>query len=258
MAKKELTDLGELILTHHNKKIYRKDHVITKVFDHKFYPASTVIREAMNQEYAREEGFLAPKVYDVFPIGKDWAISSEEIEGKTLAEIMTENPKDVKKAISLLVKIQLDLLSHISSNLKLPKLKDKLNNYITNSGLDASTRYELHARLERMPNHYKVCHGDLAPHNLIVNGDKVYILDWAHCTRGNASADAAMTYLLFMLEGHEKDADLYLKEFCKKSDIAIQYVQQWISVVSATKLATTTDEEKRAMLLRNLNVVEYY
>ena len=109
-----------------------------------------------------------------------------------------------------------------------------------------------------MPNHYKVCHGDLAPHNLIVKGDKVYILDWAHCTRGNSSADAAMTYLLFMLDGDEKGAEIYLKEFCKKSDIAIQYVQQWISVVSATKLVTITDEKLREMLLRNINVVEYY
>ena len=258
MAKKELPELGELIFAHHNKKIYRKDGVITKVFDHAFYPASTVIREAMNQEYAREEGFLAPKVYSVFPVGKDWAISSEEIEGKTLAQLIHDDPKNERKYIQLLVKVQLELLSHLSSNLKLPKLKDKLNNYISNSGLDASTRYDLHVRLEKMPNHYKVCHGDLAPHNLIVKGDKVYILDWAHCTRGNSSADAAMTYLLFMLDGDEKGADIYLKEFCKKSDIAIQYVQQWISVVSATKLVTTTDEKLREMLLRNINVVEYY
>ena len=46
-------------------------------------------------------------------------------------------------------------------------------------------------------------------------------------TQGNASADAAMTYLLFALESQEK-ADLYLKIFCKKSDTAMQYVQQWL------------------------------
>ncbi len=258
MAKKEIKDLGELILTHHNKQIYRQDGVITKVFDHEHYAASTVLREAMIQEYAREEGFLAPKVYDVFPIGKDWAIASEEIKGDTLADLIKKNPKDEKKYISLLVKVQLELLSHLSSNLKLPKLKDKLNNYISNSGLDASTRYDLHVRLEKMPNHYKICHGDLAPHNLIIKGEKVYVLDWAHCTRGNASADAAMTYLLFLLGGDEKGAETYLKEFCKKSDIAIQYVQQWISVVSASKIATTKDPALREMLMRNINVVEYY
>ena len=41
------------------------------------------------------------------------------------------------------------------------------------------------------------------------------VVDWAHATQGNASADAAMTYLLFALKD-QKVADLYLKLFCKK------------------------------------------
>ena len=250
-------ELGELILTRNNKKIYRKDGTITKVYDHKAYSFSDVLREAMNQAYARECGFNAPEVYDVFPVGKDYALASEEIKGKTLGQLIQENPSDKRKYITKLVQVQLDVLSHLSSNLKLPKLKDKLNAYISNSGLDASTRYDLHVRLEKMPNHYKVCHGDLVPHNIILVKDKYYILDWAHCTRGNSSADAAMTYILLVLDGDEKGAEIYLKEFCKRSDIAIQYVQQWISVVSATKLVTTKDKEKRALLMRNINVVDY-
>lgn len=251
-------ELGDLILTRNNKKIYRKDGVITKLYDHKSYAASDVLREAMNQAYAIECGFNAPKVLDVFPVGKDFAIASEEIKGPTLAQLINDNPSDKRKYIAKLVQIQLELLSHLSSNLKLPKLKDKLNAYISNSGLDASTRYDLHSKLESMPNHYKICHGDLVPHNIIPVKDKYYILDWAHCTRGNSSADAAMTYVLLTLDGDEKGAEMYLKEFCKKSDIAVQYVQQWISVVSATKLVTTKDKDKRDLLMRNINVVEYY
>ena len=51
------------------------------------------------------------------------------------------------------------------------------------------------------------------------------VVDWAHATQGNASADAAMTYLLFALKDQEV-ADLYLNTFCKKSDTAKQYVQR--------------------------------
>ncbi len=254
---KNAADLGELFVERNNKKIYRKDGVVTKVFDHKFYSESSVLSEAMNQAYALELGFNAPKVYSVFPVGSDWAIASEEIKGETLAQLMEKDPANRKKYIDKLVSIQISLLSHLTDNLKLPKLKDKLNKYITNSGLDATTRYDLNVRLEKMPNHYKFCHGDLAPNNIILEGDKAYILDWAHATRGNASADAAMTYLLLVLEGDEKAASIYLKDFCKKSDTDPSYVQNWISVVSATKLATIKDEQKRAILLRNINVVEY-
>ncbi len=258
MVKNSNLDLGELLMEHHNKKIYSKDGVITKVFDSKKYPASNVFMEAMNQAYAVESGLNAPKVLDVFPVGDDWAISSEEIKGKTLEALIKEDPSHAKKYISELVKVQIKVLSHLSDNLKLPKLKDKLNKYISNSGLDASTRYDLHAKLEKMPNHYKLCHGDITLHNVIIRDDgEVFLLDWAHATRGNSSGDAACTYLSLLLDNNEKLADLYLKEFCKKADIASQYVQQWVSVVSATKLVTTEDEEKKKILLRNIDVVEY-
>ena len=258
MASKQISDLGELLMDRHNKKIFVKDGVITKVFDHTKYSASSVLKEAMNQAYAIECGFNAPKVYDVFPVGEDWAISSEEIKGKTLGQLLKEDPSHAKKYIGELVKVQVRILSHLSDNLKLPKLKDKLNSYISDSGLDATTRYDLHVRLEKMPNHYKFCHGDITLNNVIVREDgELYVLDWAHATRGNASGDAANTYLSFLLEGDEKLADIYLKEFCKKCDIASQYVQEWVSVVSATKLVTTEDAKLREKLMRNINVVEY-
>ena len=65
-------------------------------------------------------------------------------------------------------------------------------------------RYELLTRLESMPKHNKVCHGDFNPSNVIVgkNG-KMTVVDWAHATQGNASADAAMTYLLFALKDQD-------------------------------------------------------
>ena len=253
----EEKDLGELLLKRNNKRIYVKGDVITKVFDHQFYTSSDIMKEAMNQEYALELGFNVPGVLSVFPVGNDWAISSRRILGETLRELMDKDPDNKKMYISKLVAIQIEILSHLSSNLKLPKLKDKLNNYISESGLDATTRYDLHARLEKMPNHYKVCHGDICPENIIIQGDTYYVLNWAHATRGNAAGDAAMTYLLFVLSGDEKAAEMYLKEFCKKSDTDVSYVQRWISVVSATKLRTITDPEKREILSRNISVVEY-
>ena len=76
-------------------------------------------------------------------------------------------------------------------------MKDKFARQINGlKVLDATTRYELMTRLESMPKHDKICHGDFNPSNVIVgkNG-KMTVIDWAHVTQGNASADAAMTYL---------------------------------------------------------------
>lgn len=250
-------DLGRFKLEHHGKKVYVRDGVVTKVFDHKQYLASDVLKEARNQEYALEAGFPVPKVLAVYPLGEDWALESEQIVGQTMEERIKEHPENTRKFINELVSIQESVLSKTCDNLKLPKLKDKLNGYISASGLDSTVRYDLHARMEKRPNHYKLCHGDIYPNNLIREDGKWYILDWAHASRGNASADAAMTYLLFLLDGKEKEAERYLKAFCKKRKIDSAYVQQWISVVSATKLKDFPEGERREVLLKNINVIEY-
>ena len=250
-------DLGTFKLERHGKKIYVRDGVVTKVFDHKQYSFSDVLREARNQEYALEAGFPVPKVLAVYPIGEDWAVESEQIVGSTREERRKEHPENTRKFINELISIQESVLAKVCDNLKLPKLKDKLNGYISKADVDSTIRYELHARREKRPDHYKLCHGDIYPSNLILENGKWYILDWAHATRGNASADAAMTYLLFLLDGKEKEAERYLKAFCKKRNIDPAYVQQWISVVSAAKLKDYPEGQTKEVLLKNINVIEY-
>ena len=84
--------------------------------------------------------------------------------------------------------------------------------------IDENTRYELMQRLEGMKNHTKLCHGDFNPSNVIIkeNGE-VYVIDWSHVTQGNASADAARTFLLFSIEGKSELAEKYINLFSEKS-----------------------------------------
>ena len=79
---------------------------------------------------------------------------------------------------------------------------------ISETDLDATTRYELETRLNGMPNHTKVCHGDFNPSNIIIDESGTpYVIDWSHATQGNGSADAARTYLLFRLNHQEELAE---------------------------------------------------
>ena len=121
-----------------------------------------------------------------------------------------------------------------------------------------TTRYDLPTRLEAMPKHTKVCHGDYNPSNIIIAEEdgKPYVIDWSHATQGNASADVARTYLLFTLYGTPEVADKYLNLFCLKSDTAKQYVQKWIPIVAASQLVKEKPEE-REFLLHWVDVVDY-
>jgi thiamine kinase-like enzyme len=184
-----------------------------------------------------------------------WTIRSEYIEGKTLQRLMDEEPSKFDEYLNLFVDIQLEVFSHQSPLLN--KLKDKMKRKISESALDATVRYELHTRLDAMPTHKKICHGDFNPSNIIIKPDgSHFILDWSHVTQGNASADVARTYLLFYLAGNIDGAEKYLRLFCKKSDTAKQYVQQWMPIVAASQSVKGKPEE-REFLLRWVNVADY-
>ena len=193
--------LDNVIAVRKAKKVYRDGDKCIKVFD-KDYSKADVLNEALNQARIEETGLNIPKVLEVTTIDGKWAIVSEFIEGVTLAELMEKNPDKLDEYLNVLVDVQLEIQSKTCPLLN--KLKDKMNRKISEADLDATTRYELHSRLEGMPKHNKVCHGDINPSNIIVTNDgKYYIIDWSHATPGNASADAARTYLLFCLQEHD-------------------------------------------------------
>ena len=246
--------LQKVIAVRTSKTVYRDGDLAIKVFDED-YSKADVLNEALNQARVEVTDLPIPKVIEVTKVNGKWAIVTEFIQGKTLWRLMTENPEKVDEYLERFVDIQLEIQSK-----RVPMLNtifEKMHRKITLSGLDATTRYELHTRLESMPKHKKVCHGDFNPSNIIVSTDDVaYIIDWAHVTQGNSSADAARTYLLFRLEGEDELAEKYLKLFCDKGDTAKQSVQKWLPIVAASQLVKEKPEQKE-FLLRWTAVVDY-
>ena len=243
-----------IIAVRTGKTIYREGDTAVKVFDAD-YAKYDVLNEALNQARVENIGLNVPKVLEVKTIDGKWAIVYEYIQGKSLDQLIKENPEKKNEYLELFVDLQMKV--HSCTCPMLNKLKDKMNRKISEADLDATTRYELHTRLASMPKHNKVCHGYFNPSNIIIKDDGTpYILDWSHVTQGNASADVARTYLLFKLQGELDLAEQYLNLFCKKSDTAKQYIQQWMPIVAASQ-SVKGKKEEREFLLDWVNVVEY-
>ena len=255
MREKEKTMEENILASREHKTIYRDGDKVVKVFDSN-YPKADVLNEALNQARVEETGLPIPHVQgvNVTDDGR-WCIVSDYIEGRTLDQLMQEHPDQIGEYMKDFVALQCEV--HAQKASKLNRLKDKWDEKIAASKMiDASTRYELRARLSGMPRHNKVLHGDFNPSNIIVDSEGGYhILDWSHATQGNASADAATTYLLFALKNQDL-ADLYLNEFCEFTDTARQYVQRWIPITAASRLSKAIPEEKE-LLEKWLDVVEY-
>ena len=246
--------LDKIIAVRTGKTIYKDEDRAVKVFDTD-YSKSDILNEALNQARIEETGLNIPKILGVNMIDGKWAIVSEFIKGKTMAQLMAENPDKFDEYLEQFVDIQMSI--HEMKAPLLTKLKDKMNRKISQADIDATTRYELHTRLEGMPKHNKVCHGDFNPSNIIITDEGVpYILDWSHATQGNASADVARTYLLFWLDGNIEGAKKYMELFCKKSDTAKQYIEKWLPIVAASQ-SVKGNAKEREFLLSWVDVVDY-
>lgn len=245
----------KVFLTRPYKVVYKDGDKIIKVFT-KEHGKANVFNEALCQARVEESGLDIPKVIEVSQIDGEWAISIEFVEGATLAELMEKDPANLEKYMEQFVDLQLSM--HTKQAPRLTLQKDKFARKISSlkDSIDATTRYELCTRLDSMPNHTKLCHGDFNPTNVIVREDgSMTIVDWAHATQGNASGDAAITYLEFALKD-QKIADMYLDLFCKKSDTAKQYVQKWLPIAAAAQLTKGIEEEKE-FLMRWIDIIDF-
>lgn len=250
------TDSRQLIVTRPNKTVYRDGDRIIKVFT-KNHGKANVFNEALCTARVEESGLDIPRVLEVYEEEEGcWTIALEYVDGRNLQELMEEEPAKTKDYLEQFVDLQLAM--HEKTAPRLTLQRDKFSRKINSlkETLDATDRYELLTRLDTMPNHTKLCHGDFNPSNVIVRPDgTMTITDWAHATQGNASADAAITYLQFALKDKET-ADRYLEIFCKKSDTARQYVEKWLPIAAAVQL-TKNVEEEREFLLRWANIIDF-
>ena len=248
-------NLDRVIAVRSAKTIYQDGDQCVKVFNEN-YSKADILNEALNQARIEEIGLHIPRILGVTMIDGKWAIISEFIKGKTMSQLMKEDPDNKTKYLNQFVDLQMEVQSKTCPMLN--RLKEKMTRKIGQADLDDTVRYDLLARLEGMPTHNKVCHGDFWPSNVIISEDGIpYIIDWSHVTQGNASADVARTYLLFWLNGDIDGAKEYLKLFCEKSGTPMQYVQKWMPIVAASQ-SVKGNEKEREFLLSWASVVEYH
>ncbi len=248
-------NLNQPIVERKTKTVYRDGNKIIKLFVEN-YSKSAILNEALIQSRVEENTDLKmSRLLEVTKIENRWALITEYVEGTPLDVLMQQYPEKEDEYLNLFVDIQLEVLSKRVPSLN--RIKDKYRRRLENANnLNDNIKYELLQRLEGMKNHDKLCHGDFNPSNIIINEDGRYsIIDWAHATQGNASADVARTFLIFSMDGKKDLAEKYLELFSKKSNIDRQLIQRWIPIVAAIRLSKNDDCKE--MLHNWVDIVDY-
>lgn len=246
----------DIIAERKTKTIYKDNDTAVKLFV-KDYSKADILNEALIHARVEENTNLnIPKLLEVKKYASRWAITTEYIEGETLEALMVKHPEKQDEYLEMFVKLQLEMLSNNVPLLN--RVKDKYRRKLTDTTvIDDNTKYELLQRLEGMKNHVKLCHGDFNLSNVILapNG-KCYILDWSHATQGNASCDAAKTFLILSIQKQEELANKYLDMFAKESKIEKSNIQSWIPIVAATQLTYGKPEEEE-LLRKWIDIVDF-
>lgn len=237
-------------------QVYSDGGKAVKIFKDISEPKSVVLYEALTHTRVEETGYKRiPSLEEVLKIDGRWAITYKYIPGESMSQLMKLNPEKSAEYLELMVDLQTEINSCKSP--KLSRLKDYLRRSIQGLDMvDTLKKQELISKLDSMPNHAKLCHGEFTPDNIIIGGEGIYIVDWLKAKQGNASADVARTYLWFCLNHRTESAEKYLKLYCKKTGTDAKYIREWLPIIAAAQLKFKRPEE-RELLLTWVDVAVY-
>ncbi len=245
---------NDVVVRRPNKVVYHVGDDLIKVYE-PGHPKSGVFNEALITSIVEGCGVKASAVRAVGQIDGKWAITLEYVEGRTIEELIAEEPEKADGYLKRFVEIQIEVTNHRAFGLR-NTIDKKTAEIRSMEGIDPSTRFELLQRLNGMHRHTKLCHGDFVPSNVVILPDGDYrVIDWAHATQGNAGADAALTYLRFSLKD-EDAADRYLRLYSEMSGTPVRYIQKWMPIMAAGQLTKGVPEEKE-LLEKWVSVAEY-
>ena len=141
-------------------------------------------------------GIPTPRLLDTVLIEQRPGVVMERLGGSDHLTLFGRKPWTIWPAAKKLAQLHAQLHS-VSAPGGLRPLKEELQQRIEASvNVPQKQRALALAKLERLPEGSRMCHGDFHPGNLIETAGGTKVIDWATATRGDALADVARTLVI--------------------------------------------------------------
>lgn len=199
---------------------------------------------------AHEARLPVPEVIDgLIEVGQREGIVFERVDGPIMTEYLQDHPGQVEECARQAAELQVRI--HSAEVTELPPLIEILHLSIEQAEpLEGATRRAVLDLLGGLPGGESLCHNDFHPHNIIVSGRGLVVIDWAIGTRGNPLADYARTWLIsrMWLDGLDMGApeqerllwrrfwSIYLQRYGKLRSSSSEALLPWQIVVAAASL----------------------
>lgn len=231
-----------IIAVRNARTVFKDDDRAIKLFLSAKEKAA-VFGEGSRLVLAESLGLPVPPLREITQVEGGWAIVTEYIEGKTMAQVLLEDPKQTEACVDLFLSVQEDL--HSRRCPALPSFSDQARQALLAADLPETLREQLLSLVWQLPREDTVCHGDFEPSNiLLTQGGDVRVLDWAEATRGPRKVDMAWTWLLLRMNGFERAAKRYRTEVCRRCGFAEDEFMRWIALAAAVHLSAVNARER--------------
>lgn len=227
------------------KTVYALDGQVVKKFKPGF-DLARIFNEALNQSYMEKTSINVPKILKVEPDETGaWAIYSEQIDGKTIGELIKLHPENTAAYLEVFVDLQVEM-----QKIEVPYLKPFQaifhSSLVTSNEFLPTIRFGLLQEYLQFPKNHKIIHFDFSFSNIVIdNNNKPWIIDWSHAVSGTGAVDAINTFIWLNTHGYQDLSDKYLELYASKSGTAKEELLLWKPVVAAVIYTSAPAKDKK-------------
>lgn len=214
-------------------------------------------------QYVYEHFKIAPKPLEIVHIDGRIGAIYQRLDGKTMLKELLSKPWRLRKYSKLLARSHVDM--HQKATLSAVTVKEKLKREIQNVALlSLEEKQLLNYYLDNLPEGDCICHFDFHPDNIILMGDKYYVIDWMTGCMGDPLADVARTALMLNYAEIPRVPKIvnvlvklfqkriyrtYISEYLKLTGSALSDVAKWELPIAAARLNEWIPEGEAKKLL---------
>lgn len=243
----KIDDLTNLIGSGAQADVYRVGDKAIKLFK-EHCSKEEVFYEAAIHSMIEHTKLPIPKIYEVVQIDNRMAIVMDIVPGASLKDIIFNNLKDIDIFMRDFIDLQIQVHNVCINAIGFPSMKDRLIQRISLSSiLSNEQKNRLLVLLDSFIIGNSLCHGDFHFLNLIKSDKGTKIIDWIDAASGNPEADVCRTYMLYALY-FEEFADMYLSEYCKKTNKTKGDIIKWLPVIAGARLSEGNETERKRLL----------
>lgn len=233
---------------------------ILKLF-HDWFSLENIEYELKIARAVHASGVKTPAAVELVQVQGRNGLIYERVAGRSMLEVFQQKPWKVFQLGRTLAELHAQM-HECDFNADVPAQRKKLQHRIKDAdALPVYLKPKLMTMLEALPEGDRVCHGDLHPGNVLMNGSDATVIDWIDASRGEPLADLARTSVIILgATASSQIPNPVLKVFVRVFHAAYlnRYFQlrpggrdeyrRWLPVVAAARLVENIPELEKWLI----------